>query len=226
MIGLEYIVDIFQLKYKDVAQSIGVSPKSLNDWVKGRSKIPEKRLKQLSELFNGLKPEFFTEELTEVQQLEIQIEYYEGNSEFAEEEVGWAEDNGETFVTKEVYRQNKEVLTLLYDELEIAKATEGSISDLKGLIKNLYYESEDIGEFYSKAEKIGYYMKLVNYLVSILKGRKSAKTEAIERILYYFTILYGQEQRKWENINPLIPSSKHGDFYIELDNLLKKYNFN
>lgn len=40
------------MKAIDIAEVLKISPKTLNDWVKGRSKIPKKRIKEVSEFFN------------------------------------------------------------------------------------------------------------------------------------------------------------------------------
>ncbi|MNW02707.1 hypothetical protein D3C71_1985340 [compost metagenome] len=49
MIGLQFIADTFHMEYKTVAEAIGVSKQTLQDWIKERRKIPEPRLEQLSE---------------------------------------------------------------------------------------------------------------------------------------------------------------------------------
>lgn len=51
MIGLQFIADTFHMEYKSVAEAIGVSKQTFQDWIKERRKIPEPRLEQLSELF-------------------------------------------------------------------------------------------------------------------------------------------------------------------------------
>lgn len=79
MIGLEHIVKEFQLEYKEVAKNIGVSSPAIQDWLKGRRKIPKKRLEQLSEFF-GLPEVYFQKELTFQEREEIALHYLESIS--------------------------------------------------------------------------------------------------------------------------------------------------
>jgi transcriptional regulator with XRE-family HTH domain len=84
LIGLEHIVKEFQLEYKEVAKIIGVSSPTIQDWLKGRRKIPKKRLEQLSKYF-GLPEVFFQKELTFPERDEIALHYLESIS--GEEEL-------------------------------------------------------------------------------------------------------------------------------------------
>ena len=52
MIGLEYIVKVNIAKFIEIAEYLDVSKKTINDWVKGRRKIPKDRIDQLSQYFN------------------------------------------------------------------------------------------------------------------------------------------------------------------------------
>ncbi|MEK4852830.1 helix-turn-helix transcriptional regulator [Paenibacillus sp. FSL H7-0756] len=57
MIELQFIAGTFHMEYKSVAEAIGVSKQTFQDWIKERLKIPEPRLEQLSELF-GIEDKF------------------------------------------------------------------------------------------------------------------------------------------------------------------------
>lgn len=74
MIGLEYIAKEFHLEYKEIAGEIGVSKQTIQDWLKGRRKIPKQRLEQLSNIFN-LPEVYFQKELDHIEQAEITITY-------------------------------------------------------------------------------------------------------------------------------------------------------
>lgn len=79
MIGLEHIVKEFHLEYKEVAESIGISSQTIQDWLKGRRKIPKKRLEQLSNYF-GLPEKYFQKELSYKEKDEIALHYLESIS--------------------------------------------------------------------------------------------------------------------------------------------------
>lgn len=73
MIGLEYILNLYNLQHIELAERLGIKKQNINMWVKGRQKIPKKYLPVLEELF-GIDPSYFGRELSEIDQLEIQKE--------------------------------------------------------------------------------------------------------------------------------------------------------
>lgn len=73
MIGLEYILSLYNMQHIDLAERLGIRKQNINLWIKGRQNIPKKYLPILEELF-GIKKEYFTKELNEIERLEIQKE--------------------------------------------------------------------------------------------------------------------------------------------------------
>ena len=73
MIGLEYILNLYNLQHIELAERLGIKKQNINMWVKGRQNIPKKYLPVLEELF-GIDQSFFGRELSEIDQLEIQKE--------------------------------------------------------------------------------------------------------------------------------------------------------
>jgi transcriptional regulator with XRE-family HTH domain len=71
MFGLVFIRRIWDLTANEVADKIGVKRAAVAAWERKKS-IPLKRLRSLSELFNGLDEEYFSKELTEIDKLNIQ----------------------------------------------------------------------------------------------------------------------------------------------------------
>ena len=71
MFGLVFIRRIWDLTADEVADKIGVKRAAVAAWERKKS-IPLKRLRSLSELFNGLDEEYFSKELTEIDKLNIQ----------------------------------------------------------------------------------------------------------------------------------------------------------
>ncbi|MFR6018416.1 MAG: DUF262 domain-containing protein [Paraclostridium sordellii] len=70
MIGLEFIVKIKNIEYKEIAAYLGISPQSVSDWIKGKRRVPEKRCEQLSELFRVDK-DLIGKELDENEKLKL-----------------------------------------------------------------------------------------------------------------------------------------------------------
>lgn len=73
MIGLEYILGLYNMQHIELAEKLGIKKQNINLWIKKKQNIPKKYLPILSELF-GIDEEYFIKELTEVEKLEIQKE--------------------------------------------------------------------------------------------------------------------------------------------------------
>jgi len=71
MIGLEYVCGLYNKKYTNVAQELGISRQVVNIWIKGIKPIAKKHLPKLANMFN-LSEEYFQKELTEIDKLKIQ----------------------------------------------------------------------------------------------------------------------------------------------------------
>nr|WP_278430407.1 helix-turn-helix transcriptional regulator [Brevibacillus laterosporus] len=82
----KYIVEQFDMQFKDIAAELGISKPQISSWINGSRKIPSKHIDKLSEMFNLPKSYFAKEKLNRVEELEVQIAYFhKKNSEEAEE---------------------------------------------------------------------------------------------------------------------------------------------
>jgi len=70
MIGLEFICKTFQIEYKKLAEILGITPQTINSWLRGKRKISKDKLKKLSKYFQ-LPEEYFQKELTQQDKLDI-----------------------------------------------------------------------------------------------------------------------------------------------------------
>lgn len=73
MIGLEYILSLYNMQHIELAEILGIKKQNINLWIKGKQNIPKKYLPLLEEKF-GIKKEYFIRELNEIEKLEIQKE--------------------------------------------------------------------------------------------------------------------------------------------------------
>ena len=73
MIGLEYILGLYNLQHVELADKLGIKKQNINMWIKGRQNIPKKYLPILEEFF-GIGQKYFSKDLTEIEKLEIQKE--------------------------------------------------------------------------------------------------------------------------------------------------------
>lgn len=71
MIGLEYILQITGKSHTELANNLGgIARQNINQWVKGKSKIPKKYLPILSKMFN-IPEDIFQEDLNKENQIII-----------------------------------------------------------------------------------------------------------------------------------------------------------
>lgn len=73
MIGLEYILGLYNMQHIELAEHLGIKKQNINLWIKGKQNIPRKYLPILQELFH-VDASYFNKELTEIEKLEIQKE--------------------------------------------------------------------------------------------------------------------------------------------------------
>lgn len=73
MIGLEYILALYNIQHVELAEKLEIKKQNINLWVKKKQKIPKKYLPILEEIF-GLDQKYFSKELSEIEKLEIQKE--------------------------------------------------------------------------------------------------------------------------------------------------------
>lgn len=73
MIGLEYILNLYNIQHIELADKLGIRKQNINMWIKRRQNIPKKYLPILEEIFK-LDAKYFTKELDEIDKLEIQKE--------------------------------------------------------------------------------------------------------------------------------------------------------
>ncbi|PKG24368.1 helix-turn-helix domain-containing protein [Niallia nealsonii] len=87
MNSLGYIARVFEVSLSEIGRQIDVSPQTVNDWVKNKRRIPQKRIEQLVDIFR-LSKECFAkteEELNEVERLTIKLKYYQSINKLKED---------------------------------------------------------------------------------------------------------------------------------------------
>ena len=66
MIGLEYILDIFNMQHIELAEKLGIKKQNINMWIKGKQNIPKKYLPVFENIFN-IPGGYFSKELNEIE---------------------------------------------------------------------------------------------------------------------------------------------------------------
>lgn len=202
MIGLQNIAETFRMEYKSVADSVGVSKQTFQDWLKGRRKIPEPRLQQLAKLFGITNLELFQKELTESEKLEIQKLYFQQTDKHHEVKVPFIDSNGMEYMTIHEVSQNKGIIDFLNEKGEVVQLI----------------ESVEMVVSHEVEEKTNNILMLKG-LTSIMKsGSKSDKTIA-NLMLYYLT---DYKNNEFGGIKPEFMGAVESGFFDKLDVLFRE----
>lgn len=213
MIGLEYIVKEFHIGYKEVAHQLGISPQTIQDWLKNRRSIPKKRLEQLSTTFN-LPMEFFQKELNSIEKREVTISYLKSISKNIEIPVS---DEEEQFITYYHTSSYEDEINFIEENLKKKKKQ----LQVKNELKNLF-EKEILSTFDIDRE------------INLPLYTDSSNTEAIykmikllndEKLVDYFKViihmLYGNSEFGGKPETAV--SEEYKNFAKEFSGMLEKH---
>lgn len=214
-IGLEYITKIFGGSYTDVAKRLEITPQTVSDWIRGKRKIPSSKIDDLARLFK-LEKYFFQKELTEVEKIEIELNYLNRLSkrDTLEIPIQITDEDGIEHEVFEKFDPHEGDIRAKQEELGIQKV----ILRLRGVLYNESITSEFtltshfnlVSSLCDFLEKDIYYENSNN---GITVEDNSNEVKAIKTLLYIF-----------ENKNRLafgIPSEN--SFTLELEELLYKH---
>lgn len=202
MIGLQYIADTFHMEYKTVAEKVGVSKQTFQDWIKGRRKIPQQRLEALSSLFGIAEVEWFQKELTDSEKTEIQIHYFQQSDVIEEVEDTHIDDDGNEHIVKYSVSQNRSIIDFLYERNEEDRLLERAGE----AIRNDHVDGKD--------NKV-----MLEQLLTVMEG-KASQRRTLELVLYALTD-YGQDE--WGGIHPSFSSFDEKGFFDKFNRLLKEF---
>jgi len=73
VIGLEYILNLYEVQHQELAEKLGIKKQNINLWIKGKQAISKRYLPILKEMF-GIEEELFQKEVDEIDRLIIQKE--------------------------------------------------------------------------------------------------------------------------------------------------------
>ncbi|MDK8182620.1 helix-turn-helix transcriptional regulator [Paenibacillus sp. UMB4589-SE434] len=204
MIGLQHIVEIFKMEYKEVAEKIGVSKQTFQDWIKERRRIPQQRLEQLSKLFGIKDTELFQKELSGSEKISLQILYFQSTDVFEEVEVPYEDDDGKEYMIKEVHSEKGGIIDYLYEQYDEVKLLE----QVKQFVRN----DDEIN-----SNK--FHMMLLEQFLTLAEGTESQK-RTIEVLLHALTV---QRYDEWGGVSPDYSKLYHKGFFKKLNHLLVEY---
>ena len=73
MIGLEFVLGLYDMQHIELAEKLGIKKQNINLWIKGKQQIPKKYLPILVELFQ-VEASCLSKELNEIEKLAMQKE--------------------------------------------------------------------------------------------------------------------------------------------------------
>jgi transcriptional regulator with XRE-family HTH domain len=171
MIGLEYILNIYDIQHQDLAEKLGIRKQNINLWIKGKQNVSKKYLPTLSEMF-GVDEEYFQKELDDIDKLIIQKEKLK--RELKPEIIGYNEqlmfgDNTD-LVQKPIY--NTKVVNDI--ELEIEKAK--IVGDFREAVSNIHNDIE---------------LQMFDQIALLLKEHKNERIleYTIDAVSHYYNVL-------------------------------------
>lgn len=132
MIGLEYILKLWDMQQDELAKKLEIKKQNINYWVSGKRNIPKKYLPVLSEIFGGLNEEYFQKELTELDKIDIQqskILYDADEIEYELPEID--EETGQEYISHNSF------LDLDYIRMEYLNFEKDKILLTKSIIKQI-----------------------------------------------------------------------------------------
>lgn len=179
MIGLEYILSLYNLQHVELADKLGIKKQNINMWVKQKQNIPKKYLPVLEELFDS-PSDYFGRELTEIEKLEIQKEKLKRdlNPVIKKHEEQFEIGEVNNIVAKPIY--DKEEINKIEREIEKAKLVSKFKEALDVVDDNPYMDT----------------YKLVVELMGKVQ-HEAVLHKAIEALAHYYEVL-----PDWVNSEP------------------------
>lgn len=195
MIGLEYILSLYNMQHIELSDKLGIKKQNINLWIKGKQKIPKKYLPVLEELFN-IKQEYFNKELTEIEKLEIQKEKLKRDLnpiiKDSYEKFIIGEDEG----FKEIPIYDKKEINKIENDIEIAKIVTKLKSSMDVVDNNPYIDTYKLfAELMEKSqheplvhktiEALAHYFKVLPNWVSSGEEQDDFEEEILEVLSNY-----------------------------------------
>ncbi len=181
MIGLEYVLNLYNMQHQELAEKLGIKKQNINLWIKGKQDVSKKHLPKLSEIFN-LPEEYFQKKLNDVDKLTIQqmkirneLNEYEYEDTFIDDATGEEVTVTRTQPDQEQLYENN-FLEFKKNIIKLHNAIDGAISGKfrNGVIDNDISLNSDLFE----AERL---LELYEMFVGIIK-REKISLNTIERV--------------------------------------------
>ncbi len=171
MIGLEYIRKLYGDTITSLGEKLNISNVNVSQWENQKKSIPEKRLEELSKLYNIPKG-YFSKELTKLEKLKIEHKKLsqEFNDSIIEYETPIAFDKNNHPIEFETHTEGRIDLAAHIRIIESEIKTEKLIQEIYDIIDNSYSAREvciNTNVFIDERE---YNIQLIHKFISLMKS--------------------------------------------------------
>ncbi|NGU14004.1 helix-turn-helix transcriptional regulator [Clostridium perfringens] len=162
MIGLKYLMDLHNIKSKQLAEMLGVGKATVSSWINKKRLISTKHYEKLKEIFK-VPEEYFQREISELDKLKLQqIKLENDTFEYTYTDVIW--DN-ETQQEIEVEQVGTNIPYEYMEMLDIDIREKGLFNDLNNLIAKRTNNSENEWDYIGRKADI---LEIFETLVEIM----------------------------------------------------------
>lgn len=187
MKGLELILQINNMSFKDLADKLNLSRQNVSMWVSGGRKIPKKYLGTLSETF-GVPEEYFQKELKEIDELKIQKMIMENS--IVEEEYEDTiidEDTGDEIPITRTYVDSSLLGHISYLQYQI---DEKNLSiKISHLLEKCFEAEDDLDNGLYKADAL---LRKFDSLISVYTSKK-VNSNTVDDVFRAIKLAYNLE---------------------------------
>ncbi|MNW46863.1 helix-turn-helix protein [compost metagenome] len=216
MIGLEYIVKLYNGTYKKLAEKLEITPSTVTDWLSKRRPIPKAKLEALSKLFN-LEAEYFQKELTKMEEIELRLDYLNRRSRRESFEIPefFTDEDGKEYQSTRMIDPYEDERRLAEEELDMEKV-------ILRLHSSLYEEALDFEKEKNSFEILD---RISNIFYESVPAQSNVKQQAIwekkhqDRIDALRSMMYFMGVKGYGVLD-----EEEESFHNELFQLLKKYD--
>jgi Predicted transcriptional regulators len=186
MIGLEYVLNLYNMQHQELAEKLGIRKQNINLWIKGKQDVSKKHLPKLAEIFN-LPEELFQKELDDIDKLNIQqrkirnelviheYQYPDNDPETGEEVIVYASQVDQEQEYEDNFLEFRKNIIKLHNKIDETISGEfrnGVIDDDINLNAD-FFEAEKLLELYEMFAEIMKNGKITkDTMLIILKGIK------------------------------------------------------
>lgn len=186
MIGLEFIRKAFGDTTTSLAEKLGISNVNISNWENCKKPIPDNRLKQLFSLYHFIPKEYFTKELTRLEQLDvkrIKIATDIRNSYHEEQIITKIDEDGTPieFNTIPVYGDSN--LAEQLRDIEADMQVEKVVEEVRSVVGNSYSEEEEISSYMEYIDNKEADVNLIHMFVSLMRTNNSVFLARILRAI-------------------------------------------